>query len=81
MEKWSEESWRDYLAHITMCTPVLSLIWHPVRPPVCVDRQPLALWPCNPTDPYPDWHGLFTLLTSIQSFSAVSLSLFSLNTH
>lgn len=58
-----------------MCTPAHSLIWHPVRPPVCVDSQPLALWPCNPTDPYPDWHGLFTLLTSIQSLNGLSLPL------
>lgn len=66
---------RDYLAHITVCTSALSLIWHQIRPPVCESRQPLASWACNPTDPYPDWHGLFTLVTSTETFNA-PLSLF-----
>lgn len=70
---------RDYLAHITVCTSALSLIWHQVRPPVCEGRQPLASWACNPTDPYPDWHGLFTLVTSIETFNALLSLSFSLS--
>lgn len=50
---------RDYLAHITVCTSALSLIWHQVRPPVCESRQP---WP----------HGHVTPLILIQTGMAFS---------
>lgn len=46
------------------------------NPTPCMwEQTALASWACNPTDPYPDWHGLFTLVTSTETFNA-PLSLF-----
>lgn len=76
---------RDNLAHITVCTSALSLIWHQVRPPVCEGGQPLASWALILIQTGMAfshwWPVLRPLMLSSHSLFSSLFYFFSLNTH